>query len=334
MSTAESRFSDVPAVYLDDVEALLEDVLAPDARPAPALGKNLYAAARHTALAPAAKHTRPRLVYWFGSAIGAPTGRLAHLAVTGELIHAASLVHDDVIDAGTVRRGRPTVNRVWDNVTAVLTGDLMFSLAFGLLREDPMPVMSSAVTLLHTMSSAAIEEVHACGDLDLPLERWREIAAGKTGALFGWCGSAPARLIGDEDAAQRFEQCGAHLGVAFQLADDLKDLLVDDGKDRFADIKNRNPSFPILWAAARAPKVAEALRAAWTEPTLTVDDVAHLGDLVFRSGAVEEAASTLRQEIAAGLDALGDLRDDAAIGALESWAYTLLAAAQLSREAA
>jgi geranylgeranyl pyrophosphate synthase len=320
--------------FVDGVEKQLEGLLRRGPAPAPRLGPDLWAAARHTTLASAAKRTRPRLVYLFGQSVGAAPEDLERVAAAAELIHAASLVHDDVIDGGTVRRGQPTANVLWENITAVLSGDLMFSISFGLLRGFPEAVMSTAVEVLREMSCAAIEEVHARGDLDLSLERWRAIAAGKTGALFGWCGSAAARVVSDEEAARRFEDCGERMGVAFQLADDLKDLLADDGKDRFADVKNKNPSFPLLWAASRSAKVESALRTAWAEESLSAEAVARVGEAVVEAGALEATARALREEIEAGLEALGPLRSQPSIREVEAWAMTMLQAARLEREAA
>lgn len=310
--------------FVREVEIKLEGLLHTERTVQPAPGQDLFEAARHTSLARAAKRVRPRVVFLFGQAVEAPEGALLDVAVASELIHAASLVHDDVIDAGTLRRGRPTVNVVWDNVSAVLCGDLLFSISFSQLGRHPTKVMSSAVDVLKEMTCAAIEEVHARGNPALSLEAWRQIAWGKTGALLGWCGSAAALLAGDADAAARFDRCGRRLGLAFQIADDLKDLLTDDGKDRFADVKNRNPSFPLLWAVDRSPAVARALAELWQQPTITPLDAAHVGELIVGSGAVEAGAETLADEVERGLADLGPWRGRPGADAIEAWARSLL----------
>ncbi len=316
--------------FVRAVEARLDDLLTRDRAPAGTSADELWAAARHTCLGGSAKRIRPRLVYLFGQALGADTDAPAtadmheRIAACAELLHAASLVHDDVIDEGTLRRGLPTVNVQWSNLSAVLCGDLMFALSFAQLSGLPRQVLADAVDLLRVMSCAAIDEVGARGDTRLPLDSWRAIARGKTGALFAWCGSAVALAHGDEEAAARFAACGERLGIAFQLADDLKDLLTDDGKDRYADIKNKNPSFPLLWVSERESAVAQALEALWAQPHIDPIEAERLGDTVVAAGAAEAARDALIDEVNAALDALGSYRDRPGMDVIAGWAHAML----------
>lgn len=311
------------------VDKNLAQRLKRDERP----GKSLVSAARYTCMAPGAKRARPRLVFHFGEAVAASEDARLAIAECAELIHAASLVHDDVIDDGVMRRGQETVNVLFSNLTAVLAGDLMFSVAFGLLSPYRPDVMYTAVEVLGAMTRAAIDEVEARGDVDLSLEDWRAIAAGKTGALFGWCGAAPALAAGDDDAAARFRRAGEHLGVAFQLADDLKDLAPMGNKDRFADLLNKNPSYPILWSAARSPVFEAALRRRWSRE-VSPEHAAELGQAVLASGAADATSRALHDEVDAAFDALGDLKDAPGVAAVANWARALLAASTVHQEAA
>lgn len=288
-------------------------------------GEVLYTAADHCSSASGAKRGRPRLVAAFGHCIASDDEQLVSIAVAGELIHAASLVHDDVIDDGTVRRGVPTVNALWSNLTAVLTGDLMFSLAFAELADSPRAVMNAAVDVLREMSCAAIDEADARGRLDLSLEQWRSIAEGKTGALFGWCGKAVGLCVADADAAARFDRCGRKLGVAFQLADDLKDLIAPGGKDRFQDIRNQNPSFPLLWAFHHDDTIRSAFEAAWAKPEMSDADVERLGAMVLTSAAIGEAKAALDAQNQAALQELGPYQDTVGGREIASWSSALTA---------
>src|SRR5687767_6338454 len=110
--------------FLQKIEARLQHVLQDGGS-----ADLLTTAAAHLCLN-GGKRLRPRLVHWFGAAVDADTRRLADAAAAAELIHCASLLHDDVVDAGTLRRGQPTVNVLWGNTAAVLSGDLVLSLAF------------------------------------------------------------------------------------------------------------------------------------------------------------------------------------------------------------
>src|SRR5450631_1326574 len=207
-------------------------------------------AARHLCIGGGGKRLRPLMVHLFGRAVGAPPASLLHVGVAAELVHSASLLHDDVVDQGMFRRGRPTVNALWGNIVAVMGGDLLLCVALDELSTLDRAVTASAVATVAEMTRATIGEVEARGDLSLPPEQLRAIAEGKTGALFGFCGAAAATLTGKPEVARRFDTFGRHLGVAFQIADDLKDLTGGDpGKAPFADIRSRTPSLPLLLAA-------------------------------------------------------------------------------------
>ena len=310
--------------FLTRVEALIHAALHAQAPESLEGSQILLEGARHLSMAPGAKRARPRLVYSFGKAIGAPLEPLLSVAVCGEIIHAASLLHDDVVDAGTVRRGLPTVNARWSNAVAVLGGDVMLCISIQALQELPRVITNEAVEVVAVMSRAAILEVESRGDIDLPLRQWESIAKGKTGVLFGWCGRAAARLIQDEDAAARFKICGEHLGVAFQLADDLKDLADDDsGKDRFADILNRNPSYPVLIAAQRDAALRDALRALWATPQPQPEHAHELGLRVLATGAAQTTREAIARHVELAFEALGPYREREGGQEVAAWASSL-----------
>jgi octaprenyl-diphosphate synthase len=205
---------------------------------------------------------------------------------------------------------------------AVLAGDWLLSTAFSLLGPYPREVTTGAIQLLSEMTRAAIVEVEARGRVDLPLSTWRTIAEGKTGALFGWCGTAAARAGGQAQLVPAFDAFGRSLGVAFQLADDLKDLLEPEaGKDRFADVRNRNPSFPLLLAMQRSASLRERIAVAWGAPAVERDEAEQLGQAVIATGATHDAARALEAEVDAAVGALGSLRD-------EPWCQELMLIAQ------
>ena len=288
----------------------------------------LLDAARHLCLGGGAKRARPRLVFAFGEVVGTKAEGLIDVAVAAELIHAASLLHDDVVDDGTVRRGRPTVNTVWGNTVAVLSGDLLLSIAFDHLKGLPPAILSDALSTVLDMTRAAIMEVCQRGRVDVPVSRWRTVAEGKTGALFGWCGRAAAHLAGDEDAVERFDRCGRHLGVAFQLADDLKDLLPNDsGKDRLADIRSRSPSYPILIAAYSKPELRDRLAAVWKRTKVDESSVRRVERLVLNTDALATTREAVSTELAEAISAIGDRGREEGIDQVIQWAEGLAEAA-------
>lgn len=216
------------AGFIARVETLLPQALVG--------GAVLSDAASHLAMARGAKRARPMLVFHAAQVCDVlPGPALVDVATAIELMHSASLIHDDVVDEGEERRGLPTVNHRYGNTVAVLTGDLVLSRALGLLQPK---LVHAAIAVVEEMTRAAhLEVIGRKGGMDLPM--WREMAEGKSGALFGLCGKLVALLRDDEALAERFDRCGRHLGVAFQIADDL----VDENDE---DARMHNPSFPRL----------------------------------------------------------------------------------------
>ena len=192
----------------------------------------------HLCLAPDAKRVRPMLVGCYAEALGVELERVVPLAVSVELIHSASLFHDDVIDAGSTRRGRATVNTQWTNSIAILSGNHVLSLAFKQLAEFPPRITQEAIRVVSEMTQAAILELQMRNSLSHTIEDWRCMVNGKTGSLFGFCGTCVAVYAGNPEASQALGKSGEHIGQVFQLADDLNDIE--------EDIQNQEASYPRL----------------------------------------------------------------------------------------
>ena len=311
--------------FLGSVEQRLGAMLA-DGHPGPETqGDTLMEAARHLCLGAGGKRARPLLVRLFGGALGVDASRLVDVAVAAEMIHSSSLLHDDVVDAGMYRRARPTVNARWGNIVAVMSGDLILSTALLRLAELDGRLGQSSLAVVSEMTRAAIAEVEARGNLELSFERLRYIAEGKTGSLFGWCGSAVATLAGQPDAARRFDAFGRRLGVAFQIADDIRDVLgTDPGKPRYADVLSGTPSLPILLAVQDGALRAQ-LADVWASPSVNPERARALGDAIEATDAVERAMARMNQEIEAALDALGPYGQQGMGTELVDWARKLSA---------
>ncbi len=281
-------------------------------------------AARHLCLGGGGKRARPLLVKIFGSACDAPPEALVQIAVAAELVHSASLLHDDVVDAGMYRRGRPTVNARWGNIVAVMTGDMLLATALGNLAALDNRITQAAIATVAEMTRAAIEEVEARGNLSLPTARLRAIAEGKTGALFGWCGTAAALAAGDPEAARCFDAFGRRLGVAFQIADDVRDLTgTDEGKPQYADVQSRTLSLPILLAVERDQELKRRLHEAWSFHAMTPERVRELGTAVLCSGVLEQAVEQMNVEIDAAVVELGPYASAPCGAELVGWARRL-----------
>src|SRR5690606_8257232 len=225
-------------------------------------------------------------------------------AVAAGLIHSGSLLHDDVIDRGVERRGRPTANVRYGDRDAVLAGDLLLSLAIARLSDRAPSVVGHAARCLAEMSRAASDEVALRGVVGLDPAQWRAVAAGKTGALFAFAGRAAGTLALDDALAARLGEAGERLGVAFQIADDLADLDGGHGKDRGKDLRERNPNLVVALAVAHDPPLGEALAAAWQGSGGT-RGLERLRRTIARGPAPALARARLAAEIALLEQALG-----------------------------
>jgi heptaprenyl diphosphate synthase len=259
-------------------------------------------ASAHLLQAPAAKRARPRLFLAFAALAGdARAARpradeaLVAAAAALELIHTASLLHDDVVDEAGARRGAPSANARYGNSAAVLAGDLVLTRALGLLSFDAA-ALAAAIDVVGAMSVAAVREVEVRGVSALAPEAALAVAEGKTAALFGLCGRLAGILGHDDDAGRRFEEAGRALGVAFQIADDAADIETD--------LRERTPSHPILLAQAHDPDVAEALRALWSPPGVDAASARALASRIGGGAAVAGSLEVVAREIEVAARAL------------------------------
>jgi len=235
-----------------------------------ATAPRLDAAMRHGLLV-GGKRLRPLLVYLAGRALGADDDSLDAPAAAIELIHAYSLIHDDLpdMDDDDLRRGQPTVHKAYDNATAILAGDALQALAFEVLARQPHPRLGA---LVHTLAHAAGREGMVAGQmLDLEavgghpdVAAMAHMHAHKTGALI----DAAVRLGGltavDASdprltALSLYAQC---IGLAFQIHDDVLDVTSDTatlGKISGADAARAKPTYPGLLGLAGAQEKARQL---------------------------------------------------------------------------
>lgn len=231
--------------------------VAPNADPASRAVRDLLAAG--------GKRLRPLLVYLGGQLAGAPLERLDGLAEAAELVHVASLLHDDLMDRAASRRGQPAAWRAIGPKAAVLGGDLAHVLALQRVRQAPAPALARFLDGVGAMVHSQAVEIDQDGQLAGGMEAWRAVAFGKTAALIGWCAEAGALVAGQPLMAQQLRRFGQGLGLAFQAVDDLIDLVpgMDPGKPAWADLRARVPSLPIRFAAEADTDAASAIEALW-----------------------------------------------------------------------
>lgn len=235
--------------------------------------------------------------------------RALSLAVAAELVHAATLLHDDVVDVGDTRRGAPAARVVFGNAISIFAGDWLLVDALKRVRAAQIDgVLEALLDVIEEMILAESQQLERRGRLDTTEAEWFEIVRGKTAALFRWAMIAGGRAGGlDADRCAALERYGDNLGVAFQAIDDLLDLAGDPattGKALFTDLREGKLTYPLIVAQRRdpslSPLVARAARG----------DVDHLGELraiLERTGSLDDCRALALLHAARAKDALLEL---------------------------
>lgn len=239
------------------------------------------------------KAIRPALVLACAQAVGGEATVALPAAVAVELIHNFSLLHDDVMDRDTTRRGRPTAWTMFGSGPAILAGDALLARAFHVLATSEHP---SAARAARWLSSAVVELIagqHADisfeGRDDVQLAQCEDMARGKTAALLGCCcalGALFAGATGERiEALRRF---GVALGLAFQHVDDLLGIWGDPtltGKPAYSDLRNTKKSLPVVAALSTDTAAAAQLRIRYQPNQITCDtDFTHIAELIDQAG--------------------------------------------------
>ncbi len=275
------------------------------------------------------KGVRPLLALLCARAVGGQAERAIPHAVAAELVHSASLLHDDVIDDGQTRRGRPCPRVLWGNTISVLSGDLLFLQALRLIEQaGPPEILREAMQTVCDLVEGEVLQFEHKGRFETDLETYDRIVERKTASLFRWCGRAGAVAGGAEgarvDALGRF---GYHVGIAFQVRDDVLDLTGDPaamGKSFAADLVEGKLTLPIIHALAVRPDLGEVLRRVATSgASADLGDLEHISGAVVDAGGVAAARQRMHQELDRGLAALDELGDGPELQVLRSVAAAL-----------
>jgi len=274
------------------------------------------------------KRIRPLLLLLFARGLGYEgPGHHHRLAAVVEFIHTATLLHDDVVDESSLRRGRSTANASFGNPAAVLVGDFLYSRAFQMMVQvGDMRVMDVLADATNVIAEGEVLQLMNCNDPDTDEARYLQVIRYKTAKLF----EASARLAAilcrasaeAEEAAAAF---GRHLGTAFQLVDDILDYDGETGsigKNPGDDLREGKPTLPLIRLLAIGSEPQRALARAAIEQ----GDTEHFDDIlraVRDSGALDYARSRARAEAdlaRAALARLGDGLSAEARGALDQLA--------------
>lgn len=197
------------------------------------------------------KQLRPLLVL-LSAALHGEIGQRSYMGASlVEMIHTASLIHDDVVDEAYVRRGKPSVNALWHARTAVLIGDYIFARTYHVcLQNKGWDMLTEVTRSIHEVSEGELIQTEQTEKLAMTREIYYDIIYKKTAALLGACGATGAISVGaDEEHVNRMREFGNNLGVAFQIKDDILDYspMEVTGKPTGGDMRERKITLPLLY---------------------------------------------------------------------------------------
>jgi len=318
---ATERIATVQDILADDlswIEAALSGAVDEGELPA-------TLAARHL-VTRGGKRVRPIALLLSAACFGKITPAARELAVVAELVHSATLLHDDVVDEGMERRGAPTSRLAWGNAISVLGGDLLLVHALSRTQACAPEVMPDLIATLRRLVDGEIIQLRGRSELDVSEATYDRILRDKTASLFAWSTRTGARLAGASlEDQERLAGFGERLGIAFQLVDDVLDYSgANTGKTLLTDLREGKLTLPLVLAVARMPELVQPLKRIYAgdrEPVTLVSRA------VVESGACEEVRRRASDHTRSAVEALSSVQPGPARILLESVAQQLAARA-------
>ena len=255
------------------------------------------------------KRIRPTLGLLVGNMLGAPEEKLITLGASVELLHTATLVHDDLIDGALLRRGIPTLNARWSPAATVLTGDFLFARAAKLAAEtDYLPLMKLFADTLATIVNGELTQMFSARGV-INRENYYQRIYAKTASLFEMAALAAAMVSTEDDETRAAMKIfGYEVGMAFQIVDDILDFTGEQsavGKPIGSDLLNGLVTLPAIYFAESHPDNEDVLSlpaGGWKD----TERVQRLVDTIRQSEAIRQAMNEARQAVERALKSLDD----------------------------
>jgi len=259
------------------------------------------------------KRLRPLLTVLSARAMGIGNNDHHTLAAIVEFIHTATLLHDDVVDESTMRRGRETANAIFGNQASVLVGDFLYTRSFQMMvsLKRIMEILSEAT---NQIAEGEVLQLMNCNDPSTTEARYFDVIYGKTARLFEAATQLAAVLTDqDEHIEHAMQEYGKHLGTAFQLADDILDYMADSeemGKNAGDDLAEGKPTLPLLYAMWHAKNdndkalIQEAIEQSNGLPHLT-----RIQGIMEETGALDYTRECATKEVQMAIDSLNAIED-------------------------
>ncbi len=308
----------VPGESLAEVSAIVEDVEQALSAEVGSTVASVQGSAEQTLLG-GGKRLRPALAIMSARAVGAPYDRklVVQVGAALEMVHMATLIHDDVIDGADTRRGVPTASAVYGNTAAILSGDVLLAKAMRLLAATGdvriIQMVSQAVV---EMAEGEVRELECRGDFELSEDEHMRIMGMKTAAFIECCCRVGCLLAGgtatQEDALGTY---GHNLGLAFQIVDDLLDFQGDGaktGKALATDFREGQATLPLIYLVPMLTEDEAAFARRRFDNGATDEDMKKLTEWMSRTGAYDAAsdrAKSFATSAIKGLEALPDTDD-------------------------
>jgi octaprenyl-diphosphate synthase len=265
------------------------------------------------------KRLRPLLAVLAARACDAPIELATAVGTAAELIHTATLYHDDVVDDGRVRRGRPAARMLYGNGVVVLVGDFCLARALETvaLTGSLVAVQSLAATVTE-MAEGEVAQLERAGNPESSAEDYFRVIDRKTASLFAWCARVGGSLAPALDGV--LGRYGRALGRAFQIADDVLDCAVDEataGKSVGHDIQEGKVTLPVLYACESNPELRALVREKVGERAVSAEDARRILSATVAAGGVVRARTRAEELAAAAVAELAALRPSPYREALE-----------------
>ena len=286
---ADDKIFDKFQVHIDKINLELHDVLTSKEPLAKEMG--CYA------LLGRGKRLRPLLFVLCAELCGYKGEDTYRLSTLFEYVHAASLLHDDVLDNAEVRRRRPSVNHLWGNHAAVIAGDFLYCTASSIsLRANNMDFFRILAETTTRMTEGQILEMTNTGNLSLSREDYFKIITFKTAELISAACASPALLAGvDSDTVEALVKFGINMGIAFQLIDDLLDYTSSElvfGKPVGKDLREGKVTLPLIYTLEKSRDDEKAMIIkSFGQRSSEKPDYEYVIDLVRRCGSLDRVYS-------------------------------------------
>ncbi|MFO1243015.1 MAG: polyprenyl synthetase family protein [Rickettsiales bacterium] len=272
-------------------------------------------------IASGGKRLRPSLTIACAKLCGHEGTRQIGLAAAVELIHTATLLHDDVVDESTLRRGNETANAIWSNQASVLVGDFLLSRAFQLMVADgSIPILKVLSDASATISKGEVMQLAAANDSTTSEEHYLAIIGAKTAALFAAATEIGAIMADRDHYRQSLREYGEYLGIAFQLMDDALDYSADPqklGKAVGDDFREGKLTLPVIIAYREGSSEEQAFwKRTLEDANQRDDDLAQAIQYIQKYDAVARAVQKAAEYAQRAEDILGALPANEARDAL------------------